>query len=135
MPPLEQIGAAVLDTHAWVWISAGAPEARKAATFRGRSIVSAISVWEVAMLFEKGRLDLAPDLDTWISENLKRPVELEPISPGICIASSRLQQFHGDPADRLIVATAMTLGIPLMTADKKIIEWNKTHAALQILNL
>lgn len=135
MQPLEQIGAAVLDTHAWVWMSAGAPEARKAATFRGRSIVSAISVWEVAMLAEKGRLELTPDVDTWISENLKRPVELEPISPGICIASSRLPEFHGDPADRLIVATAMTLGLPLMTADKKILEWNKTHAALQILNL
>ena len=53
MPPLEQIGAAVLDTHAWVWMSAGAPEARKAAAFRGRSIVSAISVWEVAMLVQQ----------------------------------------------------------------------------------
>lgn len=135
MPPLEQIGAAVLDTHAWVWMSAGAPEARKAAAFRGRSIVSAISVWEVAMLVQKGRLDLAPDVDTWISANLKRPVELEPLSPAICIASSRLSEFHGDLADRLIVATAMLLGLPLMTVDKKIIEWNKTHAALQILNL
>ena len=72
---------------------------------------------------------------SWISENLKRPVELEPISPAICIASSRLSEFHGDPADRLIVATAMTLGLPLMTADKKIIEWNKDHSAIQILNL
>jgi len=84
---------------------------------------------------QKGRLDLAPDVDTWISANLKRPVELEPLSPAICIASSRLSEFHGDPADRLIVATAMLLGLPLMTVDKKIIEWNKTHAALQILNL
>jgi PIN domain nuclease of toxin-antitoxin system len=41
----------------------------------------------------------------------------------------------GDPADRLIVATAMTLGLPLMTVDKKIIEWNKAHSAIQILNL
>ena len=120
MQTFEQISAAVLDTHAWVWMSAGAPEAHKAATFRGRSIVSAISVWEVAMLVHKGRLDLAPDVDTWISVNLKRPVELEPISPAICIASSRLLEFHGDPADRLIVATAMTLGLPLMTMDKKL---------------
>ena len=120
MQTFEQISAAVLDTHAWVWMSAGAPEAHKAATFRGRSIVSAISLWEVAMLVQKGRLDLAPDVDTWISANLKRPVELEPLSPAICIASSRLSEFHGDPADRLIVATAMTLGLPLMTVDKKL---------------
>ncbi|MEI8284014.1 MAG: type II toxin-antitoxin system VapC family toxin [bacterium] len=96
---------------------------------------SAVSVCEVAMLVQKGRLNLAPDVHTWISENLKRPVELEPLSPAICIASSRLSEFHGDSADRLIVATAMTLGLPLMTADKKIIEWNKAHSAIQILNL
>jgi PIN domain nuclease of toxin-antitoxin system len=100
MQTFEQISAPVLDTHAWAWMSAGAPEAHKAATFRGRSIVSAISVWEVAMLVQKGRLDLAPDVDTWISANLKRPVELEPLSTAICIASSRLLEFHGDPATR-----------------------------------
>lgn len=78
MQNLANIGAAVLDTHAWLWISAGASEAVAAATFRGRCIVSAISVWEVSMLAEKGRLELAPDLDVWISKNLTAPVELEP---------------------------------------------------------
>jgi PIN domain nuclease of toxin-antitoxin system len=135
MPSLEQIGAAVLDTHAWIWMSAAAPEASRASTFRGRALVSAISVWEVAMLVQKGHLVLTPDIETWISTNLKRPVELEAISPAICIASSRLPEFHGDPADRLIVATALTLGLPLITADKKIIEWNKSHSAIQILKL
>jgi PIN domain nuclease of toxin-antitoxin system len=135
MQNLDRIGAAVLDTHAWLWISAGTPEAVAAATFRGRCIVSAISVWEVSMLAEKGRLELVPDLDGWISANLTAPVELEPISPPICIASCRLPEFHGDPADRLIVATAITLGLPLFTADKKIIEWNQSQARLQILSL
>jgi PIN domain nuclease of toxin-antitoxin system len=133
MQNLDQIGAAVLDTHAWVWISAGASEGAAAATFRGRSIVSAISVWEVSMLAQKGRLELAPSLDAWISTNITAPVELEPIS--ICIASCRLPAFHGDPADRLIVATAITLGLPLITGDRKIIEWNQSHARLQILSL
>ena len=87
------------------------------------------------MLAEKGRLELAPNLDVWISTNLTAPVELEPISPAICIASCRLPAFHGDPADRLIVATAITLGIPLITADKKIIDWNRSQARLQILSL
>ena len=87
------------------------------------------------MLAEKGRLELAPDLDVWISTNLIAPVELEPISPAICITSCRLPAFHGDPADRLIVATAITLGIPLITADKKIIDWNRSQARLQILSL
>jgi len=135
MRHLDKIGAAVLDTHAWIWMSAGAPEAVAAATFRGRCIVSAISVWEVSMLAEKGRLELRPDLDVWIATNLTAPVELEPISPAICIASCRLPAFHGDPADRLIVATAITLGIPLITADRKIMEWNRSQACLQILSL
>lgn len=135
MQTLDKIGAAVLDTHAWVWISAGVPEAADAATFNGRSIVSAISVWELAMLVQKGRLAVAPNMDTWISKNLKAPVELEPISPSICIASCRLPDFHGDPADRLIVATAITLVLPLITADKKIIEWNQSQACIQILKL
>ena len=135
MQNLDKIGAAVLDTHAWVWMSAGAPEASAAATFRGRCVVSAISVWEVSMLAQKGHLELAPDLDDWLSINLTAPVELEPISPAICIASCRLPEFHGDPADRLIVATAITHGLPLITADRKIIEWNQSWARLQILNL
>ena len=135
MQHLDKIGAAVLDTHAWIWMSAGAPEAVAAATFRGRCIVSAISVWEVSMLAEKGRLELRPDLDVWIATNLTAPVELEPISPAICIASCRLPAFHGDPADRLIVATAMTLGLPLITGDKKITAWNQSRALLQILSL
>ena len=135
MQNLSKIGAAVLDTHAWIWMSAGAPEAVSAATFRGRCIVSAISVWEISMLSQKGRLELAPDLDTWISTNLSAPVELEPISPAICVVSCRLPEFHGDPADRLIVATAITLGLPLITGDKKIIAWNQSQALLQILSL
>jgi PIN domain nuclease of toxin-antitoxin system len=134
MRNLEKIGAAVLDTHAWIWISAGAAEAAPLASFRGRSIVSAISVWEVSMLATKGRLKLTPDLDGWLSSNLRAPVELEPISPAICITSCRLTDFHGDPADRLIVATAIHLGLPLITTDKKIIEWNRLQARLQILS-
>lgn len=87
------------------------------------------------MLAQKGRLELVPNVEVWISTNLTAPVELEPISPAICIASCHLPAFHGDPADRLIVATAITLGLPLITADKKIIEWNQSQARLQILSL
>jgi PIN domain nuclease of toxin-antitoxin system len=44
-----------------------------------------------------------------------------------------LIDFHGDPADRIIVATAMTLGIPLITADEKIIRWNESQRLLQVI--
>jgi len=85
------------------------------------------------MLESKGRLALQPDVETWIYNNLETPVDLEPISPAISIQSCQLPDFHGDPADRILVATAMELGIPFITADRQIWEWNEQHKLLQIL--
>jgi len=135
MPGVERLRAVVLDTHAWVWMCAGDKRARALVNFSGRAIVSAISVWEVAMLAEKERLILKPNVDRWIEANLEPPVELEPIHPSICIESCRLPDFHGDPADRLIVATALTLGLPLITADVKIHEWNYRNPLIQVVQI
>jgi len=60
MPNIKLLKAVVLDTHAWVWLSAGDARAAKLECFRCRAVVSAISVWEVAMLAEKRRLALSP---------------------------------------------------------------------------
>lgn len=133
MPGVEQLRAAVLDTHVWVWMSAGDPRLARLAGFTGRAVVSAISVWEVAMLAAKGRLSLKPGTRKWIETNLRSPVELEPIHPSISIESCLLADFHGDPADRLIAATSLVLGLPLITADARIIEWNQRHAMIQII--
>lgn len=133
MPKLENLVAAVFDTHVWVWACAGDPRAEALRHFKGTPIISAISVWEVAMLANKGRLHLSPTIEQWITANLAPPVALEPISPGISIESCRLPGFHGDPADRLIVATAMETGLPLITADRQMIEWNERHQLLQLL--
>jgi len=132
---IELLKAVVLDTHAWVWLSAGDARAAKMEQFCGRAVVSAISVWEVAMLVEKRRLVLSPTLDEWVGANLQSPVELEPVHPSISIASARLANFHGDPADRIIVATAALLGLPLVTADTKIIEWSLKNHTLQVITL
>lgn len=133
MPKIEQLRAAVLDTHIWVWLSSGDPKAKAFAGFRGQPIVSAISLWEVSMLAAKGRLELKPDAQTWIETNLQDPVELEPMTPEICVQSCALDDFHGDPADRIIVATALTLGTPLLTLDREIIRWSKEHPGLVVL--
>jgi PIN domain nuclease of toxin-antitoxin system len=135
MPNVELLKAAVLDTHAWVWMCAGDARAAAVEGFRGRAVVSAISVWEVAMLAERGRLTLAPTPDQWIEANLRFPVELEPLHPAISLASVRLENFHGDPADRLIVATAVVLRLPLMTADAKIVAWASAHPIVQVIAL
>lgn len=133
MPRLDHLKAAVLDTHTWVWASAGDERAGGMVDFKGTPVVSAISVWEVCMLASKERLALKPDVETWIYDNLETPVDLEPLSPAISIQSCQLPEFHGDPADRLIVATAMELGLPLITADRQIIAWNDRHRQLHLL--
>ena len=135
MLKIENLIAAVFDTHVWVWSAAGDPRAEEIRDFSGTAIVSAISQWEVSMLAMKGRLNLMPDEETWFSANLELPVSLVPLTVEISMASCRLPDFHGDPADRIIVATAITLGIPLITADEKIIKWNETLGLVQVISL
>jgi PIN domain nuclease of toxin-antitoxin system len=135
MLKIENLVAAVFDTHVWVWSAAGDPRAEKLLGFSGTAVVSAISQWEVSMLTMKGRLRLEPDEESWFSANLAPPVSLAPLSYEICLASSRLPDFHGDSADRIIFATALTLGIPLITADEKIIRWNERQPMIQVIGL
>jgi PIN domain nuclease of toxin-antitoxin system len=135
MLKIENLIAAVFDTHVWVWSAAGDPRSEVIRDFSGTAIVSAISQWEVSMLAMKGRLRLMPDETSWFSANLEAPVSLAPLTAEISIASCRLPDFHGDPADRIIVATAITLGIPLITADKKIIRWNEEQRLIQVIAL
>lgn len=135
MLKIENLVAAVLDTHVWVWSAAGDARAEKLREFSGSAMVSAISLWEVSMLAMKGRLRLLPDEESWFSSNLEPPVSLAPLTAEVSMASCRLPDFHGDPADRMIVATAMVLGIPLITADVKVVEWNDNHRMAQVIAL
>ncbi len=89
--------------------------------------VSAISAWELGMLESKGRIQIPMNCLDWVNKALKAPgISLAPITPEIAIESSRLPEaFHGDPADRLIVATARNLDATLITHDKRIIAYAK----------
>jgi len=120
----------LLDTHALVWLLEGnerlGPTARnliKTAASNDVLWVSAITPWEIAMLVSKGRLSLAQDVGEWLQEALAQPgVRLQSLSPEISVASTRLPgEFHADPADRIIVATARHLGAVLVTDDKLIV--------------
>lgn len=118
----------VLDTHVWIWWVQGDPRLGQSAVERLEAAettglgVSAISCWEVAKLVERGRLSLPRPVEDWIMTALAYPgMELLPISPRIAVESTQLPgEFHSDPADQLLVATARVLGCPLMTADHKI---------------
>lgn len=79
------------------------------------------------MLDAKGRIRLAKDCLAWVREALGAPgVSLVPLTPEIAVESSRLPgEFHGDPADRILVATARLLGAALLTRDERILAYGK----------
>lgn len=124
----------LLDTHAWVWLLNGSarlgPKARKAiqrSLADEAVLVSAISPWEVAMLVGKGRLVLDRDVGEWVDAALSLPgFRLEPISPEVAVASTRLPGvLHSDPADRMIAATARHLRSTVITADQLLLDYGK----------
>jgi PIN domain nuclease of toxin-antitoxin system len=97
------------------------------AAARGNVLLSVISVWELGILEAKGRVRLQSPCDQWVREALATPgLSLAPLTPEIALESSRLPGlFHGDPADRIIVATARSLGARLLTRDQKMIEYGR----------
>ena len=134
MPIPEGEQKLVLDTHVWVWLMEGAPELKsgvrrqiEACAREGQLLVSAISSWEVGMLEAKGRITFDQDCVDWVKDALSAPgIRLAPLEPSIAVASTRLPGgFHGDPADRIIVATARAHTCPLVTADAAIIAYAK----------
>jgi PIN domain nuclease of toxin-antitoxin system len=120
----------LLDTHVWVWLLNGDSHLENdsvlscitRATRKSGLFLSAISIWEVAMLEARGRIAFSTGITSWIHDALSVPgVQVIPLLPEIAIDSTRLPgQFHGDPADRIIVATSRMLKCPLITADTKI---------------
>jgi len=119
----------LLDTHVWLWWVLGSdrlPNRERIVLGRLASRASvglaAVSLWEAQMLHAKRRLTLDRPFDVWIREAAASSiVRVAPLDVEVVIALDRLpDSFHGDPADRLIVATAHARGIPLATHDRAI---------------
>ena len=119
----------LLDTHVWVWW-AGAPQllsapARRAideAAAQGAVGVSSISAWEVGMLVAKGRLELTMGVEEWVAKCEAIPfLRFLPVDNSVALRSVLLPGvLHPDPADRIIVATALEQRVGLVTKDERL---------------
>ena len=116
----------LLDTHALVWwftgaagLSARAKRTIQSAARQGPLVASAISVFEIATAARRDRLKLSVPLDQWLGDLRMLPeLRFEPVTADIAQLAGTLERsLPGDPADRIIVATAMTLQAKLVTAD------------------
>jgi len=134
------VSGVLLDTHALVWLMVGdgrlspaVAEVVQQAAATNQVYVSAITPWEIAMLVARNRLTFASDIRTWLDQALNQPgITLAPLIPAIAVDSVRLPgTIHGDPADRIIVATARYLRATLVTADAKLLTYGRSgHVAV-----
>jgi PIN domain nuclease of toxin-antitoxin system len=122
----------VLDTHVWLWwlhdpskLSPAAYKLIQQEQVSGAFMISAISVWEVAVKVQSGKLAIPMDIIRWYELAKSYPATvIEPLSPVDAIASTQLPgDFHKDPADRIIISLARRLSAPLVTCDSKILAY------------
>lgn len=117
----------LLDTHIWIWsVSEPAKLARSVrqvlAADSTELWLSPVSLWELTLLVEKGRIALSGDYLSWFEEAMRlAPMKEAPLTHAIVSALSSIETPHSDPADRLLAATAATLDIQLVTADKRLL--------------
>ena len=120
----------ILDSHVLLWLMEGRPELGKQARARcddalrnDRVGISAVTFYELANEHRKGRVILAPDPATWRQRVLALGVVEMPLDVPTAIDAAQLVDLHGDPMDRLIIATVLRQNATLMTADGAILKW------------
>ena len=127
----------LLDTHIALWLDSGDDNLRSSThdlidrCWRdgGTIFLSAITAWEIALLVDTGRIDLDIPIEAWVKRFLARP-GIAAVALGHGPASRAYQLHHledRDPADRLLIATAVELGCPLVTYDERIARFSKRH--------
>jgi PIN domain nuclease of toxin-antitoxin system len=122
----------IIDTHVWLWLlhdpsqlSNSARSQIEIEESQNGILVSAISVWEIAVKSSLGKLALPLPLDNWYAlAKSHSGIVIETLKPEDAIASTQLPgDFHKDPADRIIVAMARRYDVPLITCDNNILRY------------
>jgi len=122
----------VIDTHVWLWLESDPDRLDEQARSRieraaqvGKLWVSVMSVWEIGMLVAKDRIRLSMPVDEWVRQASATPgMQMLGVVPEIALESTRLPDApHGDPVDRLLMASARVHNLTLVTADEKILAY------------
>jgi PIN domain nuclease of toxin-antitoxin system len=119
----------LLDTHVWIWISLDAseklaPRARRVLQETRQKWISIISCWELAKLVERKRIEFSVPTVEWIHRSLnENAIRVADLNPEIAVESASLDGFHKDPADQIIVATSRLMKMPLLTSDRRILDF------------
>ena len=137
-------GPLLLDTHIWLWhldddrtrLKPRVRQVLDRCSTRDELLVSDISAWEVAIKSAKGQLVLSMDVTLWLDRAEQAAgIRFVPVSRPIMMLSTRLQgEMHGDPADRMLIATALLHSLPLVTADAEIMRYAKRNAGLRVVD-
>lgn len=127
----------LLDTHIVLWLDSGDDHLHPSTRALldgcwqngGTILLSAVTAWEVALLVDTGRIELDVPIEAWIKRFLDRPgIEPVPLSHRAACRAYQLHHLgHRDPADRLLIATAIELACPLVTYDERIARFGRNH--------
>jgi PIN domain nuclease of toxin-antitoxin system len=131
----------LLDTHIALWLDSGNDHLRSSTRTLiddcwqsgGTIFLSAVTAWEIALLVDTGRIGLDVPVDAWVQRFLDRPgIEAVPLAHRAAARSYQLHHLeHRDPADRLLIATAIELRCPLVTYDERITQFGKRRGRQQ----
>lgn len=133
----------LIDTHGFIWFVNGDSQlASKQIKLITQAVennslyLSSISLWEISMLVAKNRISFTTSCLHWLTKAVSLTnTSVLPISPEIAVESCHLPgQFHDDPADRIIVATARIEELTLLTRDEKILNYGKNQY-IQIIKI
>ncbi len=132
-------GSLLLDTHIALWLESGDRRLRSSTRKTidahwqngGTVLLSAVSVWEIALLVDAGRLKLDVPVEIWVERFLDCPgIDAVPLDHGTAARSYQLHPLENrDPADRLLIATAIELSCPLLTYDERITRFGTEYGS------